>query len=77
MNSVSKDCQELKSLYDSCFNQWYSEKFLHGQTDDASCDPVYKQYQQCVKEALTKLKIEIPKFDDGSKEEKPSEEKAA
>ncbi|KAK3871255.1 hypothetical protein Pcinc_023595 [Petrolisthes cinctipes] len=58
--NVSKDCQELKRLYDSCFNQWYSEKFLRGQTNDTSCDPIYKQYKQCVGAALAKLRIEIP-----------------
>lgn len=60
MNSVSKDCQELKRLYDSCFNQWFSEKFLQGQTDDDTCEPLYKQYQQCVKKAIKKLNIDIP-----------------
>lgn len=73
MNSVSKECQELKDLYDRCFNQWYSEKFLSGQTDDTSCEPVYKQYQECVKDALKKLKIEIPKIEDPSADEKPKE----
>ena len=73
MNSVSKECQELKNLYDSCFNQWYSDKFLNGQTDDTSCEPVYKQYQQCVKDAIKKLKIEIPKIEDTSGDNKPKE----
>lgn len=73
MNSVSRDCQELKILYDSCFNQWYSEKFLSGQTDDTSCEPIYKQYQQCVKNALKKLKIEIPKIEDPPADDKPKE----
>lgn len=71
MNSVSKECQELKSLYDSCFNQWYSEKFLNGQADDTTCEPIYKQYQQCVKKALKKLKIEIPKIEEPPLDEKP------
>lgn len=73
MNSVSSECQELKSLYDSCFNQWYSEKFLNGQTDDKTCEPLYNQYQQCVKEALKKLKIEIPKIEGISSDDKPKE----
>lgn len=73
MNSVSKDCQELKSMYDSCFNQWYSEKFLNGQTDDTTCEPVYKQYQHCVKAALKKLKIDIPKIEETPLSDKPKE----
>lgn len=64
MNSVSKECQDLKSLYDSCFNHWYSEKFLRGSTDDKTCEPVYQQYRQCVNKALERMKIEIPKIED-------------
>lgn len=73
MNSVSKECQELKRLYDSCFNRWYSEKFLRGDTDDTSCDQIYKQYKQCVGTALAKLKIEIPRFEEDKEREKETE----
>ena len=48
MNSIGEDCNELKTKYDSCFNSWFSEKFLRGHTDDAACQPLFKVYQKCV-----------------------------
>ena len=68
MNSVSKDCQELKNVYDACFNLWYSEKFLKGEVDDKICEPLYNKYQDCVKKAIKKLKINYPELQDTSQE---------
>jgi TRIAP1/MDM35 family protein len=48
MNSIGEDCNELKNKYDSCFNNWFSEKFLRGSTDDSVCQPLFKVYQKCV-----------------------------
>ena len=48
MNSVGEECQELKQSYDACFNVWFSEKFLRGETKD-ECAPMFKVYQECVK----------------------------
>lgn len=73
MNSLSNECQELKALYDSCFNHWYSEKFLHGSKDDQTCEPVYQEYRQCVNKALKRLKIDIPKIEGIPSEEKQGE----
>ena len=28
MNSLGPECDELKKTYDSCFNVWFTEKFL-------------------------------------------------
>ena len=30
MDSIKKECNELKSSYDKCFNQWYSKEYLKG-----------------------------------------------
>lgn len=49
MNSIGEACSELKKEYDACFNTWFSEKFLKGETNDSMCEPVFKVYQQCVK----------------------------
>jgi len=49
MNSISPECQELKVQYDACFNRWFKEKFLKGQTDDKSCADLFASYQSCVK----------------------------
>jgi len=40
MSSVGEDCNELKQQYDACFNSWFSERFLKGQTDDSACAPI-------------------------------------
>lgn len=47
MESIGKECTELKQKYDACFNTWYSEKFLKG---DASpdCQDLFVQYRDCV-----------------------------
>jgi len=49
MNSISPDCQELKVKYDACFNKWFKEKFLRGQSDDTTCSALFDSYQSCVK----------------------------
>lgn len=49
MNSIGETCNDLKKEYDSCFNTWFSEHFLKGNTNDSMCAPVFKVYQQCVK----------------------------
>lgn len=57
MESLSPACQELKVKYDACFNEWFREKFLKGQTKDDSCAELFKNYQQCVRNALQEKKI--------------------
>ena len=58
MNSLSKKCQEAKEKYDACFNSWFSERYLKGDTEDI-CEPVFRVYQKCVKEAIEEQKIEL------------------
>jgi TRIAP1/MDM35 family protein len=58
MNSLSQKCQEAKEKYDACFNKWFSERYLKGDTRD-ECEPVFKVYQACVKEAIEEHKIEL------------------
>ncbi|KAF2501682.1 hypothetical protein BU16DRAFT_569630 [Lophium mytilinum] len=38
--------------YDSCFLKWYSEKFLRGNATTDECEPLFKQYKQCLGKAL-------------------------
>ncbi|XP_017049732.1 TP53-regulated inhibitor of apoptosis 1 [Drosophila ficusphila] len=59
MNSIGEDCNELKKQYDACFNSWFSEGFLKGQTDDSGCAPIFRVYQECVKRAMREQKIEL------------------
>lgn len=49
MNSIGEDCNKLKRDYDACFNTWFADKFLNGETNDSMCAPLFKVYQQCVK----------------------------
>ena len=47
MSSISPECNEIKKEYDTCFNKWYSEKFLKGYKGD-DCEVLFKQYRACV-----------------------------
>ena len=45
MNSIGPECSELKAKYDSCFNVWFSEKFLKGKDDEDMCKPLFILYR--------------------------------
>lgn len=47
MDSIGPECTELKHKYEACFNRWYSEKFLKGETRD-ECEPLFKAYKACL-----------------------------
>lgn len=49
MNSIGAACNDLKKEYDECFNTWFAEHFLKGNTNDSMCEPMFRVYQQCVK----------------------------
>ncbi|XP_037945039.1 TP53-regulated inhibitor of apoptosis 1-like isoform X2 [Teleopsis dalmanni] len=59
MNGLGEECTELKKQYDACFNTWFSEQFLRGNTDESMCAPLFKTYQECVKRAMRDQKIEL------------------
>ncbi|KAI1232955.1 hypothetical protein IHE44_0006142 [Lamprotornis superbus] len=48
MNSVGEACTELKREYDQCFNRWFAEKFLKGDSAGDPCGQLFKRYQLCV-----------------------------
>lgn len=52
MNSIGENCNEMKRVYDACFNAWFAEKFLHGNMNDSACAPLFKTYQHCVKVSI-------------------------
>ena len=58
MNSIGKDCNELKHRYEDCFNSWFADKFLKGQKEE-NCSLLFSLYQNCVKKALKEQKIEL------------------
>ena len=49
MQSVGKECNELKQKYDSCFQVWFSQKFLKGDSSEDMCKPLFIVYQDCVR----------------------------
>lgn len=81
MNSLDPKCNELKKSYDSCFNLWFSEKFLKGDSTDDMCKPIFMVYQECVRKAIEEQNINLKEIDKevlGTQNEKtapPSEAK--
>ncbi|KFM65131.1 TP53-regulated inhibitor of apoptosis 1, partial [Stegodyphus mimosarum] len=60
MDSIGKDCKELKRHYEACFNSWYSESFLKNKNGDMSvCEPLFQEYQKCLKIAIKKNNIPL------------------
>ncbi|XP_076337227.1 uncharacterized protein LOC143239706 isoform X1 [Tachypleus tridentatus] len=58
MNSIGEECNKLKHEYDACFNKWFAEKFLKGETND-ECFSLFRKYQDCVKKAVEAQKIDL------------------
>jgi len=63
MNSIGKDCNDLKAKYDACFQVWFSEKFLKGDTSEDMCKPLFIVYKDCVRKALTEQNINLSEVD--------------
>lgn len=53
MESFDERCTPLKEQYDACFNSWYSDKFLRGDTSEDGCAQLFKVYRECL--AVRKL----------------------
>ncbi|XP_027198176.2 TP53-regulated inhibitor of apoptosis 1-like [Dermatophagoides pteronyssinus] len=63
MESIGKECNELKRQYDQCFNVWFAEKFLKGDHRSTMCDNIFKLYQNCVHEAIKRQHIDLLQVD--------------
>nr|XP_039320330.1 TP53-regulated inhibitor of apoptosis 1-like [Saimiri boliviensis boliviensis] len=59
MNSVVEACTEMKHEYNQCFNRWFAEKFLKGDSSRDPCTDLFKRYQQCVQKAIKEKEITI------------------
>lgn len=46
MESIGAECTNAKLVYDTCFNAWYTNKFLKGRPD-GECDELFREYQKC------------------------------
>lgn len=62
MNSIAKECDELKRTYEECFNAWFTDHFLKGRNQDA-CSQFFRDYQSCVKKAIKDRKIDLCELD--------------
>jgi hypothetical protein len=69
MSSLSPECNELKKKYDTCFNNWYSEKYLKGYITEP-CPELFKEYQTCVWKAIKDKQID-KLIQDATKESDP------
>ncbi|KAI5858014.1 distribution and morphology protein 35 [Tricharina praecox] len=51
--SLAPECSERKERYDTCFINWYSEKYLRGSTEPSKeCEELFKEYKTCLNKAL-------------------------
>ncbi|KAF5278863.1 hypothetical protein FQR65_LT03552 [Abscondita terminalis] len=57
--NIGEECKQLKDEYDACFNAWFSDQFLRGQTNDSICKPLFRVYQECVKKVMKEQNIEL------------------
>ncbi|KAK9378190.1 uncharacterized protein V2V93DRAFT_376455 [Kockiozyma suomiensis] len=69
--SFAPECNEVKTKYDNCFNEWYSEKFLKGKGAMNPCEQLYEDYKACLGKALTARGIK--NMLDKSREDAPFE----
>ena len=54
LKSLDDDCTKLRTMYDSCFNKWFSEEFLKGVQSDHQtvCGELFNAYLKCLKVCL-------------------------
>ncbi|KAF8536275.1 mitochondrial distribution/morphology family 35/apoptosis [Trichophaea hybrida] len=51
--SLAPECSERKEQYDTCFINWYSEKYLRGSTKPSQdCEAMFREYKTCLNKAL-------------------------
>lgn len=48
VNYPMEACRTLKEEYETCFNFWFAEKFLKGDSNDNMCSQLLKSYVECV-----------------------------
>lgn len=46
--SVGPECTKLKEQYDNCFNDWYTNGFLKGESNTNECEDIFIDYKECV-----------------------------
>ncbi|XP_068094798.1 TP53-regulated inhibitor of apoptosis 1 [Hyperolius riggenbachi] len=59
MNSVGEECTDMKREYDQCFNRWFAEKFLKGESGRDPCTDLFQKYRLCVRNAIKEKDIPV------------------
>ncbi|EEB15882.1 TP53-regulated inhibitor of apoptosis, putative [Pediculus humanus corporis] len=63
MNSIGPNCNEFKKNYDACFQNWFKNHFLKGETDDSMCREQFQQYNECVRKAMKDQQIDLKQLE--------------
>ncbi|KAK6623238.1 hypothetical protein RUM43_009090 [Polyplax serrata] len=63
MNSIGPNCTELKRTYDACFQNWFKNHFLKGETDDSMCRDQFQKYNECVRKAIKDQEIDMEQLE--------------
>ncbi|XP_065180866.1 TP53-regulated inhibitor of apoptosis 1-like [Sycon ciliatum] len=63
MDSIDERCSPMKEQYDQCFNSWYGEKFLHGNSTSDNCQELFKTYRECLTETLQKRGFDVEELE--------------
>ncbi|KAF5305154.1 hypothetical protein FQR65_LT18778 [Abscondita terminalis] len=56
---MASECQKLKEEYDACFNFWFCEHFLKGDTNDSMCAELFKSYRDCLEKVFKERNIDV------------------
>lgn len=68
IESLSKECTELRLKYDNCFNEWFKTVFLSNEnnnTNEKICDFEFTDYQKCLFKAIDELDSKSVQQPDG------------
>ncbi|KAH0647909.1 hypothetical protein KY285_033157 [Solanum tuberosum] len=49
---ATSPCAQLREAYHTCFNRWYSDKFLKGEWNKEECVIEWKKYRDCLSQHL-------------------------
>ncbi len=63
LQSISSECTALKHKYDDCFNSWFSEKYLKGDSKDV-CGGLLEAYSACVRAAIEKKGFKLSEVEE-------------
>ena len=57
-----EECKEARDKYNECFNKWFAEKYLQGDTEQQPCRELFEAYSKCV-EVGCLLRVDVGVLD--------------